>query len=69
MTSLPGDSVLALNQSIYGSYFRSLSNLHSSFGNVVLASQLFFRVVKMTLSSCYKISGLVPVCWLLFQSF
>ena len=29
----------------------------------------FFRVVKTTLSSSYNISGLVPVCWLLFQCF
>ena len=28
-----------------------------------------FRVVKKTLSSSYNISGLVPVCWLLFQCF
>ena len=28
-----------------------------------------FRVVKTTLSSSYNISGLVPVCWLLFQCF
>ena len=34
------------------------------------ASLLFlFRVVKTTLSSSYNISGLVPVCWLLFQCF
>ena len=30
---------------------------------------LLFRVVKTTLSSSYNISGLVPVCWLLFQCF
>ena len=30
---------------------------------------VFFRVVKTTLSSSYNISGLVPVCWLLFQCF
>ena len=28
-----------------------------------------FRVVKTTLSSSYNISGLIPVCWLLFQCF
>ena len=28
-----------------------------------------FRVIKTTLSSSYNISGLVPVCWLLFQCF
>ena len=28
-----------------------------------------FRVVKTTLSSSYNISGLVPVCWLLFHCF
>ena len=28
-----------------------------------------FRVVKTTLSSSYNISGLVPVCLLLFQCF
>ena len=32
-------------------------------------SSLLFRVVKTTLSSSYNISGLVPVCWLLFQCF
>ena len=31
--------------------------------------KVLFRVVKTTLSSGYNISGLVPVCWLLFQCF
>ena len=31
--------------------------------------KFLFRVVKTTLSSSYNISGLVPVCWLLFQCF
>ena len=35
----------------------------------VSRSFTFFRVVKTTLSSSYSISGLVPVCWLLFQCF
>ena len=30
---------------------------------------MLFRVVKTTLSSNYNISGLIPVCWLLFQCF
>ena len=36
---------------------------------VEVRDRLFFRVVKTTLSSSYNISGLVPVCWLLFQCF
>ena len=34
-----------------------------------ICSNRLFRVVKTTLSSSYNISGLVPVCWLLFQCF
>ena len=30
---------------------------------------VFFRGEITPLSSSYKISGLVPVCWLLFQCF
>ena len=40
-------------------------SVYASFYDIIM----LFRVVKTTLSSSYNISGLIPVCWLLFQCF
>ena len=37
--------------------------------NIFVSSNRLFRGEIMPLSSSYNISGLVPVCWLLFQCF